>query len=288
MLQIEVFTDPGCPFAWSAEPQRRRMQWLYGDQLTWTTRMVVLSESPDDYLAKGFDPPKQAVAFGAIGDRYGMPIDASERPRMTATVEACRAFVAARRHAPDRADALLRRLRIHHLVLGNLIDEPAVLASAASEAKIDPDDLTTWMAEPGTESALREDRRDSRSPLPAGLALDHKLAGPAGERRYTCPSWVLHREGDRSLVAPGFQPVEAYEVLVANLAPELSRREDPESALAVLRWADEPLSAAEVAGVMGIGVSDAREELNRFADDDGGFYALAPRFTRPGTTIPVS
>jgi predicted DsbA family dithiol-disulfide isomerase len=27
MLHIEVFTDPACPFAWSAEPDRRRIQW---------------------------------------------------------------------------------------------------------------------------------------------------------------------------------------------------------------------------------------------------------------------
>ena len=280
MLHIEVYTDPGCPFAWSAEPQRRRVDWLYGDQLSWTTRMVVLSESPDAYLDKGFDPPKQAAAFGSIGDRYGMPIDASERPRMTATVVACRAFVAARRHAPERAEALLRRLRIHHLVLGSLIDDPEVVAAAAAEAGIDAEDLAAWMAEPGTESALREDARDARSPLPAAQALDHKLAGPAGERRYTCPSWVLHRDGRQPVVAPGFQPVEAYEVLIANLAPELRRRAEPESALDVLRWATEPLAAAEVAGVLGVPVADARAELDRFADDEGGFYALAPRFER--------
>ena len=281
MLHIEVFTDPGCPFAWSAEPQRRRIDWLYGDQLEWTTRMVVLSESPQQYLDKGFDPVKKAASFGTIAERWCMPIDASERPRMTATVHACRAFVAARRHAPDRAEALLRRLRVHHLVLGNLIDEPDVIAAAAAEAGIDPDDLASWCGAAGTESALREDARAAREPLPAAQALDHKLAGSRSERRYTCPTWVLHRDGRQSVVAPGFQPVEAYEVLIANLEPALRRRADPESALDVLRWATEPLAAAEVAAVMGTGVADARLELERFADDDGdGFYELAPRFER--------
>ena len=93
------------------------------------------------------------------------------------------------------------------------------------------------MGEEGTESALHEDARAARSPLPAAAHLDHKLAGPAEERRYTCPSWVVHRDGRPSLVAPGFQPLEVYEALIANLAPELTRREDPESALGVLRWA---------------------------------------------------
>lgn len=282
MLHIEIFTDPGCPFAWSAEPQLRRIEWLYGDQLAVTSRMVVLSERPEDYLEKGFDPPKQATAMGRIRDQYGMPIDATERPRMTATVHACRAFVAARRHAPEQADLLLRRLRVHHLALAHLIDEPDVIAEAAAEAGIDAGDLAHWIAEEGTESALREDARAARSPMPAAAHLDHKLAGPPEERRYTCPSWVIHRDGRPSLVAPGFQPVEVYEALIANLAPELRRREDPESALDVLRWAPFPLASAEIAAVMGVDRESAEIELERFADADGGFWPFAPRILREG------
>jgi hypothetical protein len=37
-VTITEFTDPGCPFAWSAEPARRRLQWLYGEQLEWRLR----------------------------------------------------------------------------------------------------------------------------------------------------------------------------------------------------------------------------------------------------------
>ena len=31
---IFEFTDPGCPWAYSAEPFRRRINWLYGDRIT--------------------------------------------------------------------------------------------------------------------------------------------------------------------------------------------------------------------------------------------------------------
>ena len=285
MLHIEVFTDPGCPFAWSAEPHARRIEWLYGDQLSFTHRMVVLSERPEDYLEKGFDPTKQAIAFGRIRDQYGMPIDASERPRMTATVHACRAYVAARRHAPEQADLFLRRLRIHHLTLAGMIDQQDVIAGAAVEAGIDPADLATWAAEEGTETALREDARAARSPLPAAAHLDHKLAGPPEERRYTCPSWVVHRDGRPSLVAPGFQPVEVYEALIANLAPELERRADPESALDVLRAFDFPLAAAEIAAVMGVDRTAAENEVERFADAQDGFWAFEPRIFRDSADL---
>ncbi len=43
IVQITEFTDPGCPFAWSAEPSRRKLQWLYGEQIRWRPRMVVLA-----------------------------------------------------------------------------------------------------------------------------------------------------------------------------------------------------------------------------------------------------
>ena len=32
---ITEYTDPGCPWAYSAEPFRRRLTWLYGDRLEW-------------------------------------------------------------------------------------------------------------------------------------------------------------------------------------------------------------------------------------------------------------
>jgi len=47
-LQITHFTDPACPFAFSAEPIRRRLRWYYGEQLTWHTRMIVLTLEPGE------------------------------------------------------------------------------------------------------------------------------------------------------------------------------------------------------------------------------------------------
>src|SRR3954470_1698400 len=95
-LTIREFTDPACPFAFSAEPARLRLTWLYGDQIEWQPRMVVLSEAPDDYIARGFTPERQTEALDTIRRKYGMPIASRRRPRMMATVHACRAVVAAR------------------------------------------------------------------------------------------------------------------------------------------------------------------------------------------------
>src|SRR3954454_24510372 len=255
-LVIRDFTDPACPFAFSAEPARLRLRWLHGDQIEWRPRMVVLSQSPDDYVERGFTPERQVTALEAIRRKYGMPIDPRLRPRMMATVHACRAVVAARLHAPEHEQALLRRLRIHAMA-GDLIDEPTVIAACAGEAGIDPVLLFGAMADDhAVEGALREDMAAARAPSVAALALEHKLA-PAVQLgfRYTCPSYEIERSGGNGwprFDAPGFQPVEVYEAAIANLAPEVERRRAPESVAEVLAWAREPLAAAEVAAICGI------------------------------------
>src|SRR5215218_8067061 len=63
---ITEYTDPGCPWAYSAEPFRRRLSWLYGDRLEWRVPLVGLAESPDEYLDRGFTPERQAQAFATI------------------------------------------------------------------------------------------------------------------------------------------------------------------------------------------------------------------------------
>ena len=259
-ITITHYTDPGCPFAWSAEPVRWRLQWLYGDQLEWQLRMVGLAERGEEYVEKGFTPERMSQSFAGLAEAHGMPMDTSLRPRMAGTMAACRAVVAVRRHAPEREAAMLRALRIAHFS-GQLIDEPATLATAAQRAGVDPPDLERWLAEPETEALLTEDLAQARHPSPAALALAHKLA-PTGDggHRYTCPSYELTRDGS-SLSAPGFQPTLAYEVAIANLDPSLTRREDPESVTEVLRWAGEPLASAEVAAVCAISLDEAREQL---------------------------
>ena len=87
-LEITLFTDPACPFAFSAEPIRRRLRWHYGDQLVWRTRMIVLTLEPGE---------AERLAEGApnLQRRFGMPIDPAPYARTASSEPACRAVVAA-------------------------------------------------------------------------------------------------------------------------------------------------------------------------------------------------
>jgi predicted DsbA family dithiol-disulfide isomerase len=275
---ITEYTDPGCPWAYSAEPFRRRLSWLYGERLEWRVRMVGLAESPEEYLDRGFTPERQSSAFAMIAREHGMPIDTSVRPRMAATVPACRAVVAAKLHAPDRTRRLLRRLRVRHFA-GQLLDDPQTIAEAARDAGIDPAELSRWSEGDDVEEALREDMTAARHPIQAARVLDEKLANWSGGRRYTCPSYEIVRVSDGVKIAvPGFQPFAAYDVVTANLVPDVDRRPPPESVEEVLRWTGTPLATKEVAVVCGIDFAEARERLGRVAEEQhvgaDGFWTL--------------
>src|SRR3954447_9229418 len=122
-LDITHFTDPACPFAFSAEPIRLRLRWLYGEQLRWRLRMIVLTLEPGE---------AEKLAEGAPGLQrlHGMPIEPAPYPRPASSEPACRAVVAARLHAPAAEEPLLRRLRVR-IMAGGLADDPRLIAAAA-------------------------------------------------------------------------------------------------------------------------------------------------------------
>ncbi|MDX6703208.1 MAG: hypothetical protein QOF26_3434 [Baekduia sp.] len=262
---ITEYTDPGCPWAFSAEPFRRRLSWLYGDQLEWDVRMVGLSDSGQEMADKGFTPAVQSQAFRKISREHGMPIATAERERMAATIPACRAVVAARLHAPEQMRSLLRRLRVRHFS-GELLDADATIDGAATDAGLDPATLRGWMAAEDVQAAMDHDMAAAREPSAAARVLDAKLANWSGGRRYTCPSYEIERRADGVRIAvPGFQPFPVYDVVTANLLPGLERRAAPETVEEVLAWTGTPLATKEVAVVCDIDFDDAREALSRVA-----------------------
>jgi len=275
---ITEYTDPGCPWAYSAEPFRLKLRWLYGDALEWEYRMVVLAETAQESLDTGFTPEKLSSGYATIARTHGMPIDTSLRARMAASAPACRAVVATRLNAPDYEEAILRALRVR-CMSGDLLDESSTIRGAAVDVCLDPGDVERWCDDSSVEAAMRADMHAARHPTPEALALDDHLADWSGGRRYTCPSYEIVRVSDEArLSVPGFQPFAAYDVALANLIPGAERRGAPESVAEVLEWAQVPLATREVEVICDIDHETAREELGRVADEDhvgfDGFWSL--------------
>jgi hypothetical protein len=88
-------------------------------------------------------------------------------------------------------------------------------------------------------------------------ALDHDeaiAAAVAIERTLPptpSPTVVLRAPGGQRLVVAGLQPVEAYEVCLANLDPELVRRAAPADPVAPLLGFGHGLTTVELAALLG-------------------------------------
>ena len=102
---------------------------------------------------------------------------------------------------------------------------------------------------PEVSEAYERDRAEARTAAGSPTELQGKTAASDGPVRYTAPSVVFERDG-RRLEAGGFQPVEAYDVLVANLDPTLSREPVPPSPAPLLQHFSDGLTTQEVAALL--------------------------------------
>jgi predicted DsbA family dithiol-disulfide isomerase len=261
-VKVTIYTDPGCPFGFNAQRQETQLQWHYGDGLDVTHRMIVLIEKSATFEEIGLSREMVAGNAKRLRSTYGMPMLTEPPDRLAATIQACRAYVGARIHDPERANALLRALRRRAFSDGQPLDELDTIHGAGADAHIESATVDAWLSDERVEQALREDMAATRAPAPEALALAHRLSSSQSGLRYSTASAVFELDG-RRLVMPGFQPFAVYEVAVANVAPELERRPAPQTVDEVLDWARYPLATAEVAELRGVGVDEAREQLDQ-------------------------
>jgi 2-hydroxychromene-2-carboxylate isomerase len=248
-ITVLHFSDPGCPWAYSASPAHATLRWRYGDQLDWRLILIGLTESAQQYADRGYTPERQARGYRNFR-RYGMPFSTQPKPRVAATSRACRAVVAARMQDPALGDAAFRALQFMQFNTPRLLDDDGDLAAAlrrvpgldavATVGRIDDRDVVR---------AYEADRARARTAQGSPTAFQGKAANTDGPVRYTAPSLVFER-GDQRLEAGGFQPIEAYDVVIANLDPTLTRRPAPEDPLEALDEAPLGLVTAEVAEIM--------------------------------------
>jgi 2-hydroxychromene-2-carboxylate isomerase len=250
-MQLTHFSDPGCPWAWSAGPAFATLRWRYGDQLEWRHVMIGLSETAEQYVRRGYTPERQARGYRSFKHR-GMPFATAPRERPHATWPMCRVVVAVRRLHPEREWSVFRALQFAQFTSTLTLDEPAGLEAALAWLEgIDAKALVAASLEPETEALFADDRALARSAAGHPIEFQGRSATtPDGEVRYTAPSVVFTARDGASLEAGGFQPVEAYDVLIANLDRSLRRREPAEDVGEVIAAFPDGLTTYEVAAVM--------------------------------------
>jgi 2-hydroxychromene-2-carboxylate isomerase len=249
LIEVTHFTDPGCPWAYSAWPAHAILRWRYGDSLSWTNVMIGLTEEAAQYEARGYTPTRSALGYAGFR-RFGMPFQITPKARLSATSPGCRAIVATRLAHPELEVHALRALQFAQFTTTGTLDDPETLRSAlATVDGLDADALVASIDSPEVREAYEADRARARTAEGTPTEFQGRAASTDGPVRYTAPSLVFRSNGD-CLEAGGFQPIEAYDVVIANLDPTLERREPPEDVVEVLEAFPYPLTTAEVAGVM--------------------------------------
>ncbi|MGH2865764.1 MAG: DsbA family protein [Solirubrobacteraceae bacterium] len=266
-ITITHFTDPGCPFAYSASPALAVLRWRYRDQLDWHLVTIGLAEDPQRYLDSGYTPTRSTIGQQGYFRRFGMPLLMQPRARVSATSRACRAIVATRMRHPGREEEVLRALQLAWFTTPLLLDEDSSIATALARVeRLDVDAIVAAIDDPQTVAAYEEDKQQTRSAAGGPTHFQGKARQTDGPVRYSAPSLVFHGRDGRRLEAGGFQTIEAYDVLIANLDPTLDRTAPPEAAIDALERFPGGLVTAEVAAIM--------TQNNQLPDRDGAERAL--------------
>jgi hypothetical protein len=228
------------------------LQWRYREQLSWRLVLIGLTEEAGEYEARGYTP-----LLGALGHlrfrRYGMPLAATPKARVAATSRACRAVVAARLADPGSEWRVFEALQLENFTTPLLLDDDAGLERALSQMPgVDASALVAAIDSPKVIEAYERDKHQARRAAGSAAELQGKTSTSDGPVRFTAPSLLFTRD-NLELVAGGFQPVEAYDVLIANLDPTLSREPPPPEPAPLLRHFPGGLTTQEVAVLMARG-----------------------------------
>jgi protein-disulfide isomerase-like protein with CxxC motif len=252
-ISATLHTDPGCPWAYSAIPALRVVEWRYGGGLDWRLVMIGLAEDAGVYAARGYTPATVAEGHREFRDRFGMPFDLSPKRHVPGTGRACRAVVAAGLARPGAEWAALRAIQLAWFTTPMMLDDDADLAAAlAGLPGLDARAVAARFGDHATEAAYQAHRAEARTAAGSPAEAQGKTATTDGPVRFTAPTLVLEA-GGRSLVAGGWQSAEVYDVLVANLAPGLPRCPAPDDPAPLLERFPEGLVTAEVAALLARG-----------------------------------
>jgi protein-disulfide isomerase-like protein with CxxC motif len=257
-IDVTYFNDPGCPWGYSISPALAVLRWRYGSQLRWRLVTIGLSEDPERYVKSGYTPTRSSLGQLMYRARYGMPFALTPRARVLGTARACRAIVATRLLDPERELAVLRALQLGWFTTTLLLDEDEGIAQALARVDgLDVGAVVGMLDDPRVTEAYEADKRETREAEGGPTHFQGKARQTDGPVRYSAPSIIFTAgagsAGERRLEAGGFQTIEAYDVLIANLDPSLEREAPPETPRPALERFPDGLVTQEVAAIMAQG-----------------------------------
>ncbi|HET6617025.1 MAG TPA: DsbA family protein [Gemmatimonadota bacterium] len=253
MIWATLYTDAACPWAYSANPALRVLEWRFGDQLAWRLVVIGLREEVSEVAARSYDPARSLHGHTTFRQRYGMPFGLHPKPRQSATGRGCRAIVAARMLDPGSEWRVLRALQLANFTTPLLLDDDELIREALDAVPgVEADAIVDHLDDPKVAEAYERDRAEARTATGTAAEAQGKTSTSDGPVRFTAPSLLLERDG-RRFVAGGWQPLLAYDVLLANLDSGLRRTPPPDSPIPLLERFPDGLTTAEIAALLASG-----------------------------------
>lgn len=250
-IDVTYFCDPGSPWGYAASPQLALLRYRYGAQLRFRLVVIGLWETSGDREAIGYQPVGTAQG-SRLFRRFGMPFSTAPRPRVLGSGRSCRAVVAARLGQPGREHDVLRALQFAYFTTTLMVDtDEGIAAALGSIPELDADTIVGALDDPEVAAAYAADRAEARTAAGSpseyiGSALPDASSGGV---RYTPPT-LIFEQGSRRLEVGGYQPVDSYEVAIANVDRTLERRWNASDPLDALERVGYPMTTFEIATCM--------------------------------------
>ena len=248
MIEATLYTDAGCPWAYSANPALRVLEWRFRVQLRWRLVMIGLREEASEAAVRAYDPDRALARWRVFEERYGMPFASTAKARPSGTGRGCRAVVAAGMLDPGSEWTVFRTLQIANFTSPTLFldDAESIREALRAVPGVDADGIAERIDDADVVAEYEHQQAEARSAAGTPSEAQDKTATSDGHVRFTAPS-VVFRRGEDSAFAGGWQPLLSYDTVLANFAKELERVPPPDSPEPLLEFFPAGLTTAEVA-----------------------------------------
>jgi len=252
VIDASYYTDPACPWSWALEPNLRRLQVEFGEQVR--IHPIMGGRAPQFE-----DPQAQVAECLEACDRSGMPFD----PRLwleappSGSHPACLAVIAAGEQGPALQAAYLRRLREGLMCGRRKLDAPeALVAEAHAVPGLDAARLRRDLGSSATVERFGEQLERTRA-IGGAQALPTVVFGAAGGAGEAAAD-----EGTARAVR-GLVPYEDWRAAALAAGAQPLGEPPPSIEQALRRFGT--LATAEVAAACALPGPKARAELWRLA-----------------------